>query len=77
MNKFDKLFDEPNWKDRAAKLQAQVDEKQRIIDGFMVNASRAGKQIQQLEREIDILRTYGNKDCTAMADEHLAGIKEL
>lgn len=29
MSKFDKLLDEPNWKDRAAELQAQVD---RVVD---------------------------------------------
>lgn len=28
-------------------------------------------KIRQLEREIEVLRLYGNKDCTAMADEVL------
>ncbi len=28
-------------------------------------------RIKQLEREVQILRLYGNKDCTAMADEAL------
>lgn len=27
--------------------------------------------IKKLQKEIDILRQYGNKDCTAMADEVL------
>ena len=30
----------------------------------------------KLKREIDILRIYGNKDCTAMADEHLEGLND-
>lgn len=29
------------------------------------------KEVARLEREIEILRQYGNKDCTAMADEVL------
>jgi len=29
------------------------------------------KQIQSLKDEIEVLRRYGNKDCTAMADEAL------
>lgn len=32
--------------------------------------------IKKLEREIDLLRMYGNKDCTAMADKRLAEIQE-
>mgnify|MGYP001825929840 CR=1 FL=1 len=30
------------------------------------------KRIASLEREVEILRAWGNKDCTAMADEALA-----
>lgn len=30
------------------------------------------QRIAELEFEIDVLRRYGNKDCTAMADEQLA-----
>jgi uncharacterized coiled-coil protein SlyX len=44
----------------------------------------ADSKIEQLEqklaaqeREIEILRMYGNKDCLAMADEHLAKIKAM
>jgi hypothetical protein len=29
-------------------------------------------RIKLLEREVELLRLYGNKDCTAMADEALA-----
>jgi hypothetical protein len=32
----------------------------------------ARKRIKRLYREIELLRLYGNKDCTAMADEALA-----
>lgn len=28
-------------------------------------------RIDALEREVDVLRRFGNKDCTAMADEEL------
>ena len=35
-----------------------------------LNAAR--KRIKRLYREIELLRFYGNKDCTAMADEALA-----
>jgi hypothetical protein len=34
------------------------------------------KRIEELEREIEVLRLYGNKDCTAMADEVLKGERE-
>lgn len=30
------------------------------------------KRIAELEFEVVVLRMYGNKDCTAMADEQLA-----
>lgn len=29
------------------------------------------ERIEELEREVDFLRRFGNKDCTAMADEAL------
>jgi len=28
-------------------------------------------EVERLQREVDALRLYGNKDCTAMADEAL------
>ena len=31
----------------------------------------ANQRIQRLEREVEMLRLYGNKDCTAQADEAL------
>lgn len=30
------------------------------------------ERIRKLEHEIEVLRFYGNKDCTAMADEVLS-----
>jgi cell division protein FtsB len=39
----------------------------------MTKENEALKQrIKRLEREVELLRLYGNKDCTAMADEALA-----
>jgi len=37
---------------------------------------RLEKINNNLKREIDILRIYGNKDCTAMADEALEKINK-
>ena len=33
-------------------------------------------EVKQLEQEIEYLRRYGNKDCTAMADEALAKARQ-
>ena len=33
---------------------------------------QAADRIDDLEFEIEVLRRYGNKDCTAMADEQIA-----
>ena len=33
---------------------------------------RLQDRIKRLEREIELLRLYGNKDCTAMADKALS-----
>lgn len=33
------------------------------------------KHVSSLRREVEILRRYGNKDCTAMADEELSRLK--
>jgi hypothetical protein len=32
-------------------------------------------EILDLQQEIECLRHFGNKDCTAMADEHLKGLR--
>lgn len=34
------------------------------------------EQVKALQQEIEILRQYGNKDCTAMADEALEEIRK-
>jgi hypothetical protein len=44
------------------------------VFGFPDNGARiraATDQILRLRREVEVLRQYGNKDCTAMADEAL------
>ena len=33
------------------------------------------RQLAESKSEIDVLRRYGNKDCTAMADEELARLQ--
>lgn len=34
-------------------------------------------EVLRLRAEVDVLRRFGNKDCTAMADEELAAIRSL
>lgn len=34
------------------------------------------EQVEALQQEIEILRQYGNKDCTAMADERLEELRK-
>ena len=51
-----------DWQHERDELKAQVE-------------GLTGK-LEVAEHEIDILRIYGNKDCTAMADEALAKYKE-
>ncbi len=44
-----------------------------VDSGNLFYASLVYKsEIQKREKEIEILRQYGNKDCTALADEELA-----
>ncbi len=38
----------------------------------MLSYEDAINKIRQLDREVEVLRLHGNKDCTAMADEVLA-----
>ena len=38
-----------------------------------LNAANA--RIKRMEREVEVLRLYGNKDCTAMADQALKEAK--
>jgi len=37
----------------------------------------AANRIEELEQEVEVLRDYGNKDCTSMADERLEELKQL
>ena len=39
--------------------------------GDYVEYEEAMAEIERLRREVDVLRIYGDKDCTAMADEAL------
>ena len=52
------IMSEAHWKERAERAE---------LDRFNL-----GKRVDHLEREVEALRRYGNKDCTAMADEALA-----
>lgn len=44
----------------------------RFVRSLERELNTANERIKRLEREIEVLRLYGNKDCTAMADEILA-----
>jgi len=51
--------------------------KQRDLLGYRLKKSLDSEIIalrnnEKLRREIEILRQYGNKDCTAMADEEIS-----
>ena len=45
-----------------------------IVTAYFAKALE--RQLAEATREIDILRRYGNKDCTAMADEELASANQ-
>ena len=64
--------------DGAIYRQDEIDKLSEGLDHYIKEASiyaNASKQhfkeVQKLKREIEVLRQYGNKDCTAMADEVL------
>lgn len=40
---------------------------------YILEAKQLEARVAELERENEYLRRYGNKDCTAMADEALKG----
>lgn len=42
------------------------------IDEVLSTLNAAEARIAELEFEVMVLRMYGNKDCTAMADEQIA-----
>jgi oligoribonuclease NrnB/cAMP/cGMP phosphodiesterase (DHH superfamily) len=45
-----------------------------LVADVVLNEDRA-ERIKHLEREVEVLRLYGNKDCTAQADEALKEAK--
>jgi len=56
---------------RCEQLQAQVNDALMEADTQRVRSDDLWRENEKLEQEIEILRRYGNKDCTAMADEYL------
>ena len=50
-------------------LQAEGDELRRLLDAWKHEASADLVVIAALRKEVRYLRQYGNKDCTAMADD--------
>jgi hypothetical protein len=42
---------------------------------FCAEAVALQERVKRLEREVELLRAYGNKDCTWMADQHLESEK--
>ena len=49
----------PNWYDS------------RELRAIALDVRKMEERIKRLEREVELLRFYGNKDCTAQADEAL------
>jgi hypothetical protein len=49
----------PNWYDS------------RELRAIALDVRKMEERIKRLEREVELLRFYGNKDCTAQADEVL------
>ena len=45
--------------------------------GFKAGYAARQAEIDELKREIEYLRRYGNKDCTGMADEALAEVAKI
>jgi len=48
--------------------------KEGVIGGANT-ADQAADEIDRLEQEVEILRLYGNKDCTSMADLELKRLR--
>jgi hypothetical protein len=46
-----------------------------VGEAIVREARDVGPEIERLREEIEVLRNYGNKDCTGMADEALARIR--
>jgi hypothetical protein len=56
-------------------LNAANDRIKRLEEALDKTSKAACKHIKQLESEVYALRLYGNKDCTAMADQALKEAK--
>lgn len=67
------LFKESQELER--ELNAATYEGQHLREAYIQlreGAEKSRQHIKRLDREIEVLRLYGNKDCTAMADEALS-----
>ncbi len=69
-----KLERELNEANKTNRLQYELitTAEKRGVDKSKEELSVANECIKRLEREVELLRLYGNKDCTVMADEALA-----
>jgi len=56
----------------AAKMVLGLMKQEWLADAQATKIREQEDRIKRLEREIELLRLYGNKDCTAMADEALS-----
>jgi hypothetical protein len=65
------------WMDdiQSKKIREQEDRIKRLEEVLDKTSKAACKHIKQLESEVYALRLYGNKDCTAMADQALKEAK--
>lgn len=64
-------------KDREiAKHENDAKYRQGVMAAQAASIEQLQVRVKELDREIDILRLYGNKDCTAMADEAIKKIRE-
>ncbi len=46
-----------------------------VLDDKNIELGERSKLITELEKEVAILRLYGNRDCTAAADEEIQRLK--
>ena len=56
------------------RLQALHLERTKFTHEIITERDKLKAENERLIREVEILRQYGNKDCTAMADEALASL---
>jgi hypothetical protein len=58
--------------DRIKRLEEELNYNGLVLQKIQHERDGSNERIKRLEREVEMLRLYGNKDCTAMADEALA-----